>query len=160
MDIYQLFFSIFRHNSFFLHTVKNTNIKTMIPIVMGTVVGHLCYNLGAQGQKLALSFSCLSSSLFPVQFSSLAGNPCAPDLKVFPTKLVLWDQTSSSTFPHFTLVEVHDPLYTATVTHSVFQERESLSGLRRHHRSDASFLPFSCTWCRHYKEKDKSKSEN
>ena len=55
MDIYRLFFSIIRHNSFFLHTVKNTNIKAMIPIVMGTVVGHICYNLGIQGpgwQKL------------------------------------------------------------------------------------------------------------
>ena len=55
MDIYQLFFSIKRHNSFFLQTKRNMNIKTLIPIVMGTVVGHICYNLGVQGpgwQKL------------------------------------------------------------------------------------------------------------
>ena len=127
---------------------------------MGTVMGHLCYNLGVQGRKLALSFSlsllfsCPCPIFFPGRESLL------PDLKVFPTKRVIWDQTSSSIFPHFTLVQPQDPLYTATVTHSVFQERESLSGLRRHHRSDASFLPFSCTWCRYYKEKDKSKSEN
>jgi len=93
MNIYQLFFSIIKHNSLVLHTVKNTNIKTMIPIVMGTVVGHLCYNLGAQGQKLALSFSCLSSSLFPVQFSSLAGKPFTQISKSFLTTFNL------TTFP-------------------------------------------------------------
>ena len=46
------------------------NIKAMIPIVMGTVMGHICYNLGAQGQKLALSFSfsLLCSCPFPILF--------------------------------------------------------------------------------------------
>ena len=76
MDIYRLFFSIIMHNSFFLHTVKNTNTKAMIPIVMGTVVGHIFNNLGAKGQKLALSFSLSLLCSQPRPISSLAGNPC------------------------------------------------------------------------------------
>ena len=77
MDIYQLFFSIKRHNSFFLQTKRNMNIKTLIPIVMGTVVGHLGYNLGAQGQKLALSFSLSLLFSCPRPISSLTWNPCS-----------------------------------------------------------------------------------
>ena len=77
MDIYRLFFSIIMHNSFFLHTVKNTNTKAMIPIVMGTVVGHLFNNLGVQGQKLALSFSLSLLFSCPRPISSLTWNPCS-----------------------------------------------------------------------------------
>ena len=127
----------------------------MIPIVMGTVVGHICYNLGAQGQKLALSFSLFSC---PRQFFSWLGIP-APRCQSLPYKTICLGSNLFLYIPSLHLGPtarslVHcdrDPLC---------PKRKSLSGLRRHHRSDASFLPFSCTWCWHYKEKDKHESEN
>ena len=147
-------------------TLKNDAFVAKIEYTRFNCHGHFSLHQRAanfchpdKDKSLLCLFPCRSSALSPVQFLPWQGIP-VPRSQSLPYKTSSLGSTNSSTCPHSSLVQLHDPLYTATVTHSVSPERKSLSGLRRHHRSHASLLPFSCTWCRHYKEKDKSESEN